>query len=76
MHTFRGSFPFVGNCLRISYCAIMQILVLSSNTKKGEIERTFPKFWVLDNNTSDSSNVWCDVGHWYILYIGGDPLKL
>jgi hypothetical protein len=54
----------------------MQILVLSSNTKKGEIERTFPKFCVLDNNTSDSSNVWCDVGHWYILYTGGDPLKL
>ena len=41
---------------------VLQILVLSSNTKKGEIERTFPKFCVLDNNTSDSSNVGCDVG--------------
>ena len=65
MHTFRGSFPIVGNCLRISYCAIMQILVLSSNTKKGEIERTFPKFCVLGNNTSDLSNDYGVVGHCY-----------
>ena len=54
----------------------MQILVLSSNTKKGEIGRTFPKFCVLDNTTSDSSNVWCDVGWWHILYVKYDPLKL
>ena len=53
----------------------MQILVLSSNTKKGEIERTFPKFCVLDNNTSDSSNVWCVVGLWHVLYVKHDPLK-
>jgi hypothetical protein len=39
-------------------------------------ERTFPKFCVSDNNTSDLSNMWCDVGHWYILYIDDDPLKL
>jgi len=44
---------------------ILQILVLSSNTKKGEIERTFPKFCVLGNNTSDLSNDFGVVGHCY-----------
>ena len=51
-----------GNKLMQIFCAILQILVLSSNTKKGEIERTFPRFCVLDNNISDLSNVWCVVG--------------
>ena len=32
---------------------ILQIPVLSSNTKKGEIERTFPSFCVLDDNNGD-----------------------
>ena len=39
---------------------LLQILVLSSNTKKGEIERTFiypSEFCVLDNNTGDIFNM-------------------
>jgi hypothetical protein len=34
--------------------------VLSSNTKKGEIERAFPslsEFWVFVDNTSDTNRV-------------------
>ena len=42
------------------YLSYVQILVLSSNTKKGEIERAFPslsEFWVFVDNTSDTNRV-------------------
>ena len=42
------------------YISNVQILVLSSNTKKGEIERAFPslsEFWVFVDNTSDPNCV-------------------
>jgi len=58
MHTFRGSFPIYWRHGAIYIGAILQILVLSSNTKKGEIERTFPEFCVLGNNTSDNLIMW------------------
>ena len=44
-----------------SMVIFLQIRVLSSNTKKGEIERTFvfsSMFCVLDNNTCDNL-IWC-----------------
>src|SRR3954468_13006652 len=44
MHTSRGS---VFHYLRWRLPVLLQILVLSSNTKKGEIERTFLNPYVL-----------------------------
>ena len=44
----------------IFYLSNVQIRVLSSNTKKGEIERAFPsliEFWVFVVNTSDPNHV-------------------
>jgi hypothetical protein len=50
MHTFRGGF-FLFSCdtcgIYLFVNSILQIRVLSSNTKKGEIERTFSSNHVL-----------------------------
>ena len=46
-------------CILVGYEISLQILVLSSNTKKGEIERASSRslvFCVLVNNTSDILN--------------------
>ena len=48
--------------MAVTYIYLLQIIVLSSNTKKGEIERTSLRFCVLGDNTNDSSKVRCDVG--------------
>ena len=70
-----GVFLIFWKFVIIIWCTLLQIMVLSSNTKKGEIERTFLKFCVLDNNTVDSSNVWCDVGLWHNLLSSNNSLK-
>ena len=50
MHTSRGSLPhtlkYLANII-IETSILLQIIVLSSNTKKGEIERTSPEFTFL-----------------------------
>jgi hypothetical protein len=53
MHTFRGSFYFLLKYLVWNIRSLLQILVLSSNTKKGEIESAYfisLMFCVLDKN--------------------------
>jgi hypothetical protein len=53
LHTFRGSFAPCSKNLLLDIVCFSQIIVLSSNTKKGEIERAFSVsllFCVLDNN--------------------------
>ena len=55
-HTSRGSYFLSRTLDRWLHVSLLQIRVLSSNTKKGEIERTFYvplMFCVLDVNTSD-----------------------
>ena len=57
----------------------MQIPVLSSKTKKGEIERTFPSFCVLDNNSGDHLTVCQSAAVKYILHVmtsGFSPRKI
>ena len=46
-----GSFPIILRHVAICSCDKLQAHVLSSNTQKGEIERTCPEFCVLGNNT-------------------------
>ena len=62
MHTSRGSYLNCSKLMAVTYIYLLQIIVLSSNTKKGEIERTSLRFCVLDDNTNDSSKVCCGVG--------------
>ena len=67
MHTSRGSIQNVlYTCVRDSRTRCVYLYsnanYLSSNTKKGEIERTSLIFYVLGDNTNDSSKVCCDVG--------------
>ena len=62
MHTSRGSYLNCSKLMAVTYIYLLQIIVLSSNTKKGEIERTSLRFCVLGDNTNDSSKVFCDVG--------------